>query len=138
MPPGFNEACYGGNFRETLAGAKPVYSASLALDSSSHAKLRELLSQVAKKHKLRFFDDSTNYGKLNVFSVYLCSSKGAFTIIDSRASGDNTVRIDVFSYEESWHPESFVDDLRAALASEWPRGLQEEDLPETTLGNSFL
>jgi hypothetical protein len=28
MPPGFNEACYGGNYGENLSGANPVYSAN--------------------------------------------------------------------------------------------------------------
>ena len=137
MPPGFNQACYGGDFSKNLAGAKPAYSATLALDRSSQPILRNILFQLADKHHLKAFDEGANY-KGQFFSVYLCSSKGAFVLVDSRAAGENMMRIDVFSYRESWRPESFVSDLQTALVSQWPKGLQRKDLSDTTLKNSIL
>ena len=137
MPPGFNEACYGGDFGKNLAGAKPVYSARLALDRPSQPILRRMLFQLAEKHHLKAFDDGANY-KDQFFSVYLCSSDGAFTVVDSRAAGENMLRVDVFSYRASWRPESFVGDLHTALSSQWPERLQLSDLSSTTLRNSVL
>ncbi|MFC5571584.1 hypothetical protein ACFPN1_16130 [Lysobacter yangpyeongensis] len=137
MPPGFNEACYGGNYSQYLSGANPIYSATLAVDHPSQPVLRSLLFQLAEKHQLKAFDDGANYNN-QFFSVYLCSSKGAFAFVDSRAAGENMVRVTVFSYRESWHPEQFVGDLSAALSSQWPNGLRMEDPSNTTLKNSIL
>ncbi len=137
MPPGFNEACYGGDFTKNLAGAKPVYSATLTLNRSSQPTLRKTLFQLADKHHLKAFDDGANFGG-EFFSVYLCSSKGAFMFVDNRAAGENQVHIEVFSYGESWRPEPFLGDLHTALVSQWPKSLRKKNLADSTLGNSIL
>jgi hypothetical protein len=138
MPPGFNDACYGGNFTKNLAGAKPEYSATLAIPHSSRPDLRGVLFELAAKHSLKAFDDGANYEALDFFSVYLCSSTGAFVKIDSRAAGEDAVRVDVFTYQGAWRSGPFVADLRAALISRWPDGLRNNDPSDTTLGNSVL
>lgn len=137
MPPGFNEACYGGDYSKHLSGAKPVYSATLSLDRRSQPILRDMLFKLANTHHLTAFDHGASYGQA-FLSVYLCSSKGAFAIVDDRAAGPNAVRINVFAYNESWQPDPFVKDLQSALASEWPDGLHEDDPKNTTLGNSLF
>ena len=137
MPPGFNDACYGGNYNQNLSGANPIYSATLTVDRPSRPALRGILFQLADKHQLKAFDDGANYNN-QFFSVYLCSNRGAFVFLDSRAAGENTVRVTVFSYRDSWRPEQFVGDLNAALSSQWPNGLRMDDLSDTTLKNSTL
>lgn len=137
MPPGFNEACYGGSYIKNLSGANPIYSATLTVDRPSQPVLRRLLFQLAEKHHFKAFDDGANYNN-QFFSVYLCSAKGAFAFVDSRAAGENEVSVTVFSYKESWRPEHFVGDLRSALSSQWPAGLRVEDPSNTTLKGSAL
>ena len=137
MPPGFNEACYGGNYSKNLSGANPIYSATLTVDRPSQPTLRRLLFQLAEQHQLKAFDDGANYNN-QFFSVYLCSAQGVFASVDSRAAGENSVRVTVFSYKESWRPEQFVGDLSAGLSSQWPDGLRMEDPSNTTLRNSIL
>jgi hypothetical protein len=137
MPPGFNEACYGGNYSKNLSGSNPIYSATLTVDRNSQPTLRNMLFQLAEKHQLKAFDDGANYNN-QFFSIYLCSSRGAFASVDSRTAGENTVHVTVFSYGESWHPEQFIGDLSSALSSQWPNGLRMEDPSNTTLRNSVL
>jgi len=138
MPPGFNEACYGGDFDTNLAGAKPIYSAELTLDRPSRPVLLAMLAQLANEHRLKVFDEGAKYKEADLFLVYLCSSKGAFAFVDSRAAGPNAVRIVVFSYRNSWSSKSFATDLDSKLSSEWPKNLKKLDPSSTTLGNSIL
>lgn len=137
MPPGFNEACYGGNYGKNLSGANPVYSATLTVDRPSQSALRTLLLQLADKHQLKAFDDGANYNH-QFFSIYLCSRNGAFSFVDNRAAGQNRMRINVFSYRDSWHSEPFVADLKLALLAQWPGGLEMEEASATTLKSSIL
>ena len=137
MPPGFNEACYGGDFGKNLAGAKPLYSSTLSLTQDSRPALRKALFELAEKHQMKAFDDGAEF-KNQFFSIYLCSAKGAFAVFDSRAAGKDMVRIDVFSYRQSWQPATFVKDLQVMLSARWPNGVKEMDTANTTLGNSLL
>jgi hypothetical protein len=137
MPPGFNEACYGGDFTQNLAGGHPAYSATMTLDRASQPALRRILFGLAEKHHLKVFDDGAEYNN-EFFLIYLCSGKGAFAFVDSRAAGEDQIRVTVFSYRKSWHPEQFVEDLRAALSSHSQIGLRPDDASNTTLKNSLL
>jgi hypothetical protein len=138
MPPGFNEACYGGDFSKNLTGAKPVYSAKLDLDHSSRPILSKLLASVGGRHQMKVFDEGARFKESDLFMIYLCSEKGIFSYVDSRAAGSNSVRIDVFSYRESSPTVSFISDLDSALLAQWPDGLKKNGPTNTSLRNSIL
>jgi hypothetical protein len=107
------------------------------IDLPSQSALRSILLQLAHKHQLKAFDDGATYNN-QFFSIYLCSSNGAFAFVDNRAAGQNRMHINVFSYRDSWHPEPFVADLKSALLAQWPDGLETEDASATTLKSSIL
>jgi hypothetical protein len=65
MPPGYNDACYGGDYGKNLSSTHPIYSATLTLDHASQPVLRDILFNLANKHQLKVFDDGASYDNGN-------------------------------------------------------------------------
>jgi len=146
MPAGYNDACYGGNFSKTLAGANPIYSAELDIPDSSWPELGSALSEIAAKYSVKKFDDIRNTKTLKMFSVSLCSADGLFSMADKRTwyfpgeapAGTPSINITVFAYKKDDRWFRLSKDLDATLRKHWPNKLRTTSTADTRLLNSAL
>ena len=144
MPEGFNDACYGGNFGKSLAGANPIYSAQLDIPDSSWPQLKGTLTELAVQHGVKIFDDSQSDETLKMFSVYLCSESGLFALTDKRTwsfSGEavhdqRPISISVYAYRKDQRWNDLSKDMDAALRRQWPDKLRTTEPTDSRLMNS--
>ena len=144
VPPDFNEACYGGDFSKSLAGAHPIYSAELDVPDSSWPELKKVLLEAAAKSEVKTFDEGRDTPELKMFSLYMCSKDGLFSIVDKRTwhlSGEDPIGmpyllISVYAYKKNERWDRFGKSLDATLRSRWPDALRTHSTNDSQLLNS--
>ena len=146
MPPGFNEACYGGDFSKSLAGAHPIYSAELDVPDSSWPELKSALLELAANSAVKTFDEGRDTPELKMFSVYMCSEDGLFSIVDKRTwhlsgkepVGMPAIQIGVYAYKKNERWDRFGKSLDSTLRGRWPGELRLHSTNDSQLLNSAL
>jgi len=123
-PEGYVESCYGGDFREKLAGAKPELLISLELDVEHWPKLRRQLEKIAKESNVRFFYDDRDFGGLTMFNASLCSEDGLFMNVDKRiwsnSSASNLpMMLTIFTYKNKSRWVTFIEKVRSSMEINW-------------------
>lgn len=123
-PEGYVESCYGGDFGEKLAGAKPELLIFLELDVEHWPKLREQLEKIAKENNVRFFFDDREYGGLTMFNASLCSEDGLFMNVDKRIwSSSNAsnlpMMLTVYTYKNKSAWISFTEKVKLSMEANW-------------------
>ncbi len=87
-PPGFVDACYGGNFAKTLNGSTPKLYLRIHASPEQWPQLAERFRAFGTLHDLKFFDTSVNEPGLRMLNVHLCSAKGVWLSADKRLCTD--------------------------------------------------
>lgn len=83
-PPGFVDACYGGNFTKALNGAIPKLYLRIHASPETWPDLAKRLAAFGALHDLKYFDTSVNEPGLRMLNVHLCSAKGVWLSADKR------------------------------------------------------
>jgi hypothetical protein len=145
-PPGYIEACYGGDFARNLSGQRPILAGQLDIPDSQWPHLTEVLLGVSERHHLKFFNDTRREPTLQMINVSLCSSDGLFMNADRRTFRDDhgkvttsiPLTITVFAYKNRDTWTAFAQEVKAALDAEWPGKLTSDPNVEIQLKNSIL
>jgi hypothetical protein len=145
-PPGYIEACYGGDFGKTLVGQAPLFSGQLNIAESQWPRLTQVLVDISNRRQLKFFKDTRDGPDLRMINVSLCSRDGLFMYADRRifldGKGrviiDNPLTVAVFAYKDRGTWTAFSKELKDALDAEWPGRLTSDPHVQIQLKNSLL
>lgn len=123
-PEGYVESCYGGDFVEQLAGAKPELLIMLELEVEHWPKLRGQLEKLADENDVCFFFDDREYGGLTMFNASLCSENGLFMNVDKRIwSNSNAsnvpMMLTIYTYKNKSTWVSFTEKVKSKMELEW-------------------
>ena len=145
-PPGYVEACYGGDFGKTLVGQAPIFSAQLNISESQWPRLTQILLELSNRRGLQFFNDTRNGPDLRMINISLCSRDGLFMYADRRifldqnghAFMDNPLTVAIFAYKDRDAWTAFSREVKSTLDAEWPGGLVSDPHVQIQLKNSIL
>jgi hypothetical protein len=123
-PEGYVESCYGGDFREKLAGSKPELLIELELGVEHWPKLKGQLEKIAKENNVRFFFDDREYGGLTMFNASLCSEDGLFMNVDKRIWANSSVSklpmmLTIYTYKNQSAWVFFTEKLKSSMETNW-------------------
>lgn len=145
-PPGYVDACYGGNFSKNLTNKAPILVALLDIPDDQWSRLTDILQNVSSRHGLEIFNDTRRERYLSMLSISLCSSRGVFVLVDRRVFRDakghvvssSPLTLQVYAYrdERSWN--ALAEELEAALKAEWPGKVEVKQSTDTHLRDSLL
>jgi hypothetical protein len=112
-PPGYIEACYGGNFSRNRTNKAPILVAPLDIPDDQWPRLTAILQNIGNRHGLEIFNDTRREQYLSMLSISLCSSRGVFALVDRRvfrdakgrviSSSPLTLQLYAYKNETSWN-----------------------------------
>ena len=145
-PPGYIEACYGGDFDKTLVGQAPLFSGQLNISESEWPRLAKVLLDISNRRQLKFFNDTRDEPDIRMINVSLCSRDGLFMYADRRifldgkghVTMDSPLTVAVFAYKDRDVWTAFSNELKKALDAEWPGRLTSDPHVQIRLKNSLL
>jgi hypothetical protein len=130
-PPGYVEACYGGDFRENLEGSLPKRLIIVRAAEGDWPRLASDLTAAGKDMGLEVFDTSTSLDHVRTIEIHLCSAQGIWIRADQRKwlgehaesanqhRNFNEVPIDVRAYRNDFDWKSVSDELVRMLGKSW-------------------
>ena len=133
-PPGYVDACYGGNGPATPNGVQPKLIVWVHADEPLWPQLDQRLKSFGAIHDLEYFDTAVKSPGLHMLSVSLCTSKGLWIYADKRIWDGGPrdpfphqvpILFTVYSEHYDWQPvataleQSFAD-WPEQVRSEWP------------------
>jgi len=129
-PPGFKEACYGGDDwkRNTVCSERRLVISTHASESE-WPLLGNIVAEAGRSRSLKTFDVSSNIpGYVRTLEVYACSADGVVMSLDKRVheragvdqDGDS-IRVEIRTYKNSYDWEPLAATLTSAMESKWPR-----------------
>jgi len=131
-PPGFVEACYGGDVSKTLDGATPRFRMQLPASPDQWSDIARRFQDFGASHELKYFDTSvSDIDGLKMINVHLCSAKGIWLSADKRLwSGrsepsPNVVPIDLYQYDTEMDWVLIAAELEKSF-QDWPGGFQSQ------------
>jgi hypothetical protein len=145
-PPGYVDACYGGDFTKTLSGQAPVFSGQLNISEGQWPRLTQILLELSNRRQLHFFNDTRKGSDLRMIRISLCSPDGLFMYADRRIfldeNGrviiDNPLEVDIFAYKDRDAWSAFAQEVKDSLNAEWPGKLTSDPHIQVQLKNSIL
>jgi hypothetical protein len=127
-PPGFVDACYGGNFSKRLAGATPMLYLRIQASPKTWPELAQRFAAFGALHDLRYFDTSISEPGLRMLNIHLCSAKGVWLSADKRIWADGPIDphpdempITLYTYRD-YDGQMLASECRQFL-SDWPGGV---------------
>jgi hypothetical protein len=118
-PPGFEEACYGGDFRKHLDRQVPVLTVRIKANEQQWTALSNHLRAFAGGQRLSFFDTTLYLEHVHALGLSVCSSDGVDISVNEQhwkqgyfkdKFDPNHVNIRFYRYKDyKWH--SLGDDL---------------------------
>lgn len=145
-PPGYIDACYGGDFSRNLTNKAPILVALLDIPDDQWPRLTEILQGIGSRHGLEIFNDTRREQYLSMLSISLCSSQGVFVLVDRRVFRDTkghvisssplTLQMYAYRNEKSWG--ELAQELEATLKTAWPGKFDVKQSADTHLRDSLL
>jgi len=83
-PPGFVEACYGGDFRKHLVGTRAKRLIVVKASESDWPRLASDLRHAGEQLGLEVFDTSVTLDHVHTIAIHLCSKNGIWISADQR------------------------------------------------------
>ena len=83
-PPGYVEACYGGDFRANIEGTRASQFIIVEAKESDWPRLAQDLSAAGQKLGLEVFNTSAHFDHVRTIEVHLCSKDGIWISADQR------------------------------------------------------
>ena|SRR5580658_3760660 len=145
-PPGYVDACYGGDFTKTLSGHAPIFSGQLDISENQWPRLTQILLDLSNRRHLQFFNDTRNDPDVRMIMISLCSRNGLFMYVDRRifldGNGrvimDHPLTVAIFTYKDRDTWPAFTQEVKSALDAEWPGKLTSNPNIHIQLKNSIL
>jgi hypothetical protein len=131
-PPGFVNACYGGDARR-LDGETPKFTMQIRATQAEWPKVADRFKAFGLTHNLSYFDTSvTDLVGLRMINIHLCSPKGIWLSADKRLWENgpkdldpNLLPISLYIYDATADWRTVAQQFQESFR-DWPGGLKSQ------------
>ena len=131
-PPGYVDACYGGDSAKNLNGATPKFMMKIEAREEQWPQVAQRFKSFGAAHNLQYFDTSVSMPGLHMLNVHLCTSKGLWLSADKRLwdggakdPNPNEMPIYLYRYGDKVDWEAIATDFEKSFG-DWPGTVESQ------------